>query len=259
MKHIKTLIITLVLPFMLLGVTGCSKEGDMSDIKVNDNKTTVYTVNAVQDDIYSNQLMNNKMIGKHKYTFETASDGKTVTKYIWEWTLDTDIIRSALENVQPDRVNEGTMNGCYLYTDNMMHYDSLAWSINYGESKKAPSYIDVLYSKSNTRNKTTLQVMVDLTDENLDLSKENVQYEELSNYIWPRLYNKKTHTYEVSKSRIKKAINSKANEKYIEQQLPILSKGYKVDESFVNNNDLKSKQFENVVQQAKDAKKKASK
>ena len=101
--------------------------------------------------------------------------------------------------------------------------------------------------------------MVDLTDENLDLSKENVQYEELSNYIWPRLYNKKTHTYEVSKSRIKKAINSKANEQYIEQQLPILSKGYKVEESFVNNNDLKSKQFENVVQQAKDAKKKASK
>ena len=141
----------------------------------------------------------------------------------------------------------------------MMHYDALAWSINYGEDKKAPSYIDVLYSKSKARNKTTLQVMVDLTDENLDLSKENVQYEELSNYIWPRLYNKKTHTYEVSKSRIKKAINSKANEKYIEQQLPILSKGYKVDESFVNNNDLKSKQFENVVQQAKDAKKKASK
>ena len=259
MKHIKTLIITLILPFMLLGMTGCSKEGDMSDIKINDNKTTVYTVDAVQDDIYSNQLMTNKMIGKHKYTFETAADGKTVTKYIWEWTLDTDIIRSTLENTQPDYVSENSMNNCYLYTDNMMHYDALAWSINYGENKEAPSYIDVLYSKSKTRNKTTLQVMVDLTDENLDLSKENVQYEELSNYIWPRLYNKKTHTYEVSKSRIKKAINSKANEKYIEQQLPILSKGYKVDESFVNSNDLKSKQFENVVQQAKDAKKKASK
>lgn len=259
MKHIKTLIITLILPFMLLGTTGCSKEGDMSDIKVNDNKTTVYTVNAVQDNVYLNQVTNNKMIGKHKYTFETASDGKTVTKYIWEWTLDTDVIRSTLENIQPDYVNEDAMNSCYLYTDNMMHYDSLAWSINYGENKKAPSYIDVLYSKSKTRNKTTLQVMVDLTDENLDLSKKNVQYEELSNYIWPRLYNKKTHTYEVSKSRIKKAINSKANEKYIEQQLPILSKGYKVDESFVNNSDLKSKQFENVVQQAKDAKKKASK
>lgn len=259
MKHIKTLIITLILPFMLLGMTGCSKEGDMSDIKINDNKTTVYTVDAVQDDIYSNQLMTNKMIGKHKYTFETATDGKTVTKYIWEWTLDTDIIRSTLENTQPDYVSENSMNNCYLYTDNMMHYDALAWSINYGENKEAPSYIDVLYSKSKTRNKTTLQVMVDLTDENLDLSKENVQYEELSNYIWPRLYNKKTHTYEVSKSRIKKAINSKANEKYIEQQLPILSKGYKVDESFVNSNDLKSKQFENVVQQAKDAKKKASK
>ena len=75
MKHIKTLIITFILPFMLLGMTGCSKEGDMSDIKVNDNKTAVYTVDAVQDDIYSNQLMTNKMIGKHKYTFETASDG----------------------------------------------------------------------------------------------------------------------------------------------------------------------------------------
>lgn len=259
MKHIKTLIITLILPFMLLSMTGCSKEGDMSEIKVNDNKTTVYTVNSLQNDIYAGGVMNNLMIGKHKYTFETASDGKTITKYIWEWKVDPDIIRTTLERIQPNYVTEESMNNCYAYLDNMMHYDALAWSINYGEDKKAPSYIDVLYSKSKSKNKTTLQVMVDLTDENLDLSKENVQYEELSNYIWPRLYNKKTHTYEVSKSRIKKAINSKANEKYIEQQLPILSKGYKVDESFANSNDLKSKQFENVVQQAKDAKKKASK
>ncbi len=79
MKHIKTLIITLILPFMLLGMTGCSKEGDMSDIKVNDNKTTVYTVNAVQDNVYLNQVTIKKMICKHNYTFETASDCKTVS------------------------------------------------------------------------------------------------------------------------------------------------------------------------------------
>lgn len=246
-KKLSTIFISFLSIFCL---TACSKPGNMDGIQVNDNKTTVYTVKSVQDNMYSNELTSNYMIGKHNYTFETDSDGRTVNKFIWEWVLDTDIVRKALTNIQPQKVDEEAMNNCYNYVDQIMHYDSKAWNLNYGKNKKAPSYITILYNKSKDENKTTLQVMIDLTDKNLDLTQLNIQYEELSNYIWPKLYDKETHTYQVSKERIKKAINCLANSKSIEEQLPIVSKGYTVEDSFVSNSNLKSKEIESFVKEA---------
>ena len=240
-----------MLPLLML--TGCGKsEGSVT--KTNSNKTTVYTVNAVQDNVYMSDFAQNYKIGNHDYYFEVGDDGKTLKKFVWIWTVDTNILKETLQNIEVD-VTEENIQSLYNKMDEVMHNCVKAYNTNFNERTKAPDYLDLFYSKSTNSLKTTVKVMVDLTDDSLDLSEEEIQYKDLSNYIWPYLFNSETQQYEITEKRIKKSVNTIKNMKHLEADMPIISTDYKVTEKFVKNNELESTKFEKLLKQDKKIKK----
>lgn len=236
-----------------LTLSGCGKsEGNMS--KTNSNKTTVYTVDAVQDNVYVSDYEQNYKIGNHKYYFETKEDGKSLKKFVWIWTVDTNVIKETLQNVNED-VSEDNIQAVYTKIDEVMHNCVKQYNTNFGERTTSPDYLDLFYSKSTHGMKTTVKVMVDLTDKSLNLSEEEIQYKDLSNYIWPYLFNSDTQQYEITKSRIKKSANTIKNQKRLESDMPIISTDYKISEDLVKNSELESTKFEKLLKQDKKIKK----
>lgn len=190
-----------ILALSSLTLSGCGKsEGNVS--KTNSNKTTVYAVDATQDNVYISDFAQNYKIGNHKYYFETGEDGKTLKKFVWIWTIDTSVLKDTLQNIDVE-VSEENIQTLYNKMDDVMHNCVKQYNTNFGERSKAPNYLDLFYSKSTHTMRTTVKVMVDLTDKSLDLSEDEIQYKDLSNYIWPYLFNSKTQQYEISKKDLK--------------------------------------------------------
>ena len=254
-KLIQKGICVLAIPLLLL--TGCGKsEGNVA--KTNSNKTTVFTVNAVQDNVYISDYAQNYKIGNHKYYFEVGDDGKTLKKFVWIWTVDTNVVKDTLQNID-EEVTEENIQLLYNKMDEVMHNCVKQYNTNFGERSKAPDYLDLFYSKSTQSLKTTVKVMVDVTDKSLDLSEEEIQYKDLSNYIWPYLFNSETQEYEITEQRLKKSANTLKNKKRLEADMPSISSGYKISEDLVKNNELESAKFEKLLKQDKKIKKERQK
>lgn len=256
MKHFVKIFSAIFLVFSL-ALTGCSSgEGNLENTKVDKNQTTVYTVVGIQDTKYAiSDILPNNFMGKHTYTFETKSDGKTLKRLVYTWEINSDVSRHILEVNQPDSVSESSMTNLYNFIDEEMTNDYAIWSCSDESGTKTPDYMTLLKGKSETEEKSTVTVVIDLTDKSLDLTQKNIQYGVLNNFLWPRLYNKKTHTYQVSEKKLKKYMNDTSNKRapYVEFSMPIFTKGYwKVTTKSVDKSELKSEQ---ILKKIKDAKK----
>lgn len=227
-------------------LTGCSKEGSL-DSKVNSNKTLVYTVEGEQNTFYIfANTITNRFVGKHVYTYEMEENGKYLKKAIWTWTLDQESCRKALENIQPDKVDEDAMNNIYEDLNQEMTYDYAVYSTVGGTSKKIPGYLTLIKEKSKTKNETTLTVMIDLTDKSLDLSEDYIQTDFLSNFISPGLFSESEHNYIINKKRLKKFTNTSTEKSKI-YNMPILTDTFSVSKSYVKDSDLLSEKIKDQL------------
>lgn len=239
-----------------LALTGCtSKQGTLENSQTNTNQSVVYTSVGIQDTKYTiADAFPNNFMGKHTYYYETKSDGKTLKKLVYVWEINQDVTRHILEVNQPDAVSESSMNNLYNFIDEEMTNDYAVWSCSDESGTKTPNYMTLLKGKSDNGNKSTLTVVIDLTDKSLDLTEKNIQYGALADFLLPRLYDKKTHSYQITEKRLKKYMNDTSNKraKYLEISMPIFTKGYwKVTKKSVDKSDLKSEQIKKKIKQAK--------
>ena len=261
MKRISKLLSAFALVFCL-ALTGCNKSGEVAT-QTNDNKTVVYTLIGIQDTKYSIAgAVQNNMMGKHTFYYETGSDGKTLKKLVYIWTIEPDITRHILEVNQPDATSETSMQNLYNYIDNEMYGDYALLACSDSTGTKVPDYMTLIRGKSENENKSTLTVVIDLTDDSINLKSKNVQYSALEDFISPRLYSKKKHKYIITEKRLKKYVNdtSEDNQAYLEISEPILTEGkWKVEKKSVKTSELKSKEIAKKVKMKKKAMKKAAK
>lgn len=256
MKHFAKIFSAIFLA-CTLALTGCtSKQGNLESSQTNTNQTVVYTSIGIQDTKYTiADAIPNNFMGKHTYYYETKSDGKTLKKLVYIWEINQDVTRHILEVNQPDAVSESSMNNLYNFIDEEMTNDYAVWSCSDETGTKTPNYMTLLKGKSDSGNKSTLTVVIDLTDKSLDLTEKNIQYGALSDFLLPRLYDKKTHSYQITEKRLKKYMNDTSNKRanYLEISMPIFTKGYwKVTKKSVDKSDLKSEQIKEKIKQAKD-------
>lgn len=240
----KLLTCLLIVPVLML--SGCAKEGVLDNLKVSEPKTLVYTVSGEQTDSYTMMMNVNRFLGKHSYQFEMKGDTTKPEKMIWTWTLDGNIIRKALEIHQPDTVTEEAIQECFddYYAEMCQMYALYSFG-DTAQSSKTPDWLTV--TKTKTKNKNIAYLMVQIDFDKLDTSKKNVQYSQVSDFVWPRLYDKKSKNYKITKQTLNKAVNTVESGAYLETAMPVLQTDFEVSKDYVKDSKLPSKTIDSHV------------